>query len=179
MDGDRWDVTAKFEAPVPRTPEGANVVRKMLQGLLAERFGLKVHKEAKEMTVSALVTGKGGLKLKPSTADSQRQMRMGPDRIEGGHVDMPMLARALSTMMGRTVADGTGLTGEYDIQLQFAPEAGGPMMRRETERPEATAESDKPSLTQALQETLGLKLETRKQLLDTVVVDSAVKATDN
>jgi uncharacterized protein (TIGR03435 family) len=74
------------------------------------------------------------------------------------------LARFLSGQVGRTIIDKTGLTGKYDFQLTFSPEMG---------------DTTGPSLFTALQEQLGLKLDSEKGPVEVVVIDSVQKASDN
>jgi len=182
LDSDRWDIVAKPEGAVPQSDAGTATMRAMVRALLADRFHLMIHKESKEMPVYAMVVGKSGPKLKESTPEAKGpSMRMGMGTLEGTKVKISMLARALSGQLGRTVTDATGLTGDYDIKLQFAPEPGGMMMKGPAgEHPEAPpADSDRPTLTAAIQEQLGLKLEARKEQVETIVVDSAEKANEN
>jgi bla regulator protein blaR1 len=184
LETDRWDIVAKPETEVPRTPEGEKTLRKMMQALLAERFQLVVHKESKEMPVYAIVVAKGGPKLKASAADAKGpMMRMGMGTLEATKVPLSMLARALSDQVGRTVIDETRVAGDFDFKLEFAPDANGPMARMAAaegkERPETPPDSDRPTILAAVQEQLGLKLEARKAPVETVVVDKVEKATEN
>jgi uncharacterized protein (TIGR03435 family) len=78
---------------------------------------------------------------------------------------MPDLAASLQSMLGRPVLDGTGLTGSYDIDLQWAA------MDLHADEAASTKPSDGPSLFTALQEQLGLKLVAHKEKFDVVVVD--------
>jgi uncharacterized protein (TIGR03435 family) len=184
LDTDRWDIVAKPETEVPATPEGFETMRKMMQALLAERFQLVVHKESKQMPVYAIVVAKGGPKLKASAADAKGpMMRMGMGTLDATKVPLSMLARTLSNRVGRTVTDETGLTGDFDFKLEFAPDTNGPMGRMAApegkERPETPPDSDRPTIFAALQEQLGLKLEARKAQVETVVIDKVERATEN
>jgi uncharacterized protein (TIGR03435 family) len=80
---------------------------------------------------------------------------------------MAMLANRISKEVGRPVVDFTGLTGQFDLTLDWKPENMQPE--------KAEALSDRPSIFAALQEQLGLKLEPRKLSLDVLVVDAGVK----
>jgi uncharacterized protein (TIGR03435 family) len=114
---------------------------------------------------------------------------MGPNgrlQMVGGHVTIANLAANLSGQLGRPVIDMTGLTGEYDYQMEFTregltsprglpppPPGAGP---GEAGRgPSADAGEPGPSIFTALQDQLGLKLESRKGPMDLIVVDSCEK----
>jgi uncharacterized protein (TIGR03435 family) len=185
LESERFDVVAKL-------PEGAKQedVPKMLQTLLAERFKLTIHREQKNLPVYALVVGKTGSKM--SKADGEpggMRMSMSPKgRQLQGKVTMDGLVSFLARMLDRPVIDQTQLAGTYDINLEWMPDdrEGGPMggMRMigappPADHPPASENSDdaaKPGIFAALQEKLGLKLESRKGDVDIVVVDSAEKS---
>ena len=174
--------------------------RSMLLPLLVERFNLKYHHETRELPTYSLVIAKGGPKLKPSEIQDpppgpkspdggapprpdeagnnpprhmMRLMGRGHFEAEGGNTQM--LARVLSQQLGRTVVDKTGLTGTYDYTLQWAPDDapppgpggvdGGPP------RSESGSEAAGPSLFTAVQEQLGLKLQSEKGPADVIVID--------
>ncbi len=164
-----WMNDAHFDIAA-KVPTGATAddVRAMLQNLLAERFRMKVHFDKKEMQAYALVVAKGGLKMKPASdgdgaAGPSASMRMGAKSM---HMVMPRVTMAaicamLSRQVSEPVIDQTGLAGGYDFDLEFAREGAT----------DATA----PGLFIALQEQLGLKLESKKQAVDIVIVDHAEK----
>lgn len=187
--GPSWIRSERFEIQA-KIPEGAARysldqfmrgdapgLEKMLQSLLADRFRLTVHKETKQVDGYALVPGKGGPKLIPSSADEKRALGIRREVGSGGKVSSKLVARKvemrdfaflLLLTTQRPVIDRTGLTGEFNFDLEFAPfESDG------------TADSDAPSLFTAIQQTLGLRLETTKTPLDAVVIDSAQRPTEN
>ncbi len=184
IDTERYNVTATMPEKTPK-----ETVELMLQNLLAERFQLKLHRETKEAPVYALIVAKGGPKLKKSEVAAAlagggpgRGIRMGPGKLEGNGMDMGFFTDVLSTLVGRPVLDMTELKDAYDCTLEFAPDAtlSMPMMKMSMARPEgapegAAQESSGPSIFTAVQEQLGLKLESRKAPLDLLVVDSAEK----
>jgi uncharacterized protein (TIGR03435 family) len=159
----------------------------MVRGLLAERFNLAVHREQREMPVYSLVVARDDRRLGPSLHASTTDCasataaggaapqlpsgqllcttRMSPASINAGGITMARLAQTLSGIVGRVVTDETKLTGTYDLQLAFAPEQPPP--------PGAPppADPDAPSIFAALQEQLGLKLNTRRGLVDVLVID--------
>jgi uncharacterized protein (TIGR03435 family) len=187
IDSDRWDINAKPEKPVAKGLEGEEDMRAMVRALLIERFHLQVHSEKKETGGFALTVAKGGPKMKTPAAEAKGpQMRMGMGTLEASKVKMPMLARMLSNQLSRPVSDETGLDGEYDFQLEFQPEAGG-MLGRMMPPPGAMPPgheappdlADRPTLTTAVQEQLGLRLEPRKVMVDMLIIDKAVPASEN
>jgi uncharacterized protein (TIGR03435 family) len=183
INADRFDVTAK----APEDSRGSEQMRPMLQALLADRFGLVLHRETKELPVYELVPAKGGLKLTTprdgscATRDPKiprpreampfcDNIRTGKGRLEAYGVVMSRLAAALSDATGRTVVDRTGFTGIFDGHLEFSPEevTSGP-----------APDSSGPSIFTAVQEQLGLKLESAKGQVEILVIDHAEKPSEN
>jgi uncharacterized protein (TIGR03435 family) len=143
----------------------------MLQNMLADRFKLKLHRETKELPVYVLVVGKNGLKLRESTPGTPSQISMSASHIIGHAVPMQALADHLSNaalQLDRPVIDQTKLVGTYDFTLEWTPDTV------------PLGDASAPSLFTAVQEQLGLKLESRKAPVEIIVVDSAEKvATKN
>ena len=202
---DRYDLVAKMEGdsnPSPTFVPGANTPNPMqlaLRSLLEERFKLKAHRETREMDIYALVMAKPGggpgPGLKPTTQDcaaaaaAARQggppptgapfcgIQGNPGRIKFGGLPAASFAAAFSGPSGRMVVDRTGLTGAYDFDLEFTPDAGG---RAGAPAPDsATAVTDRPSLFTALEEQLGLKLQPVRAPIDVIVIDRVTPPTDN
>jgi bla regulator protein BlaR1 len=181
--------------------ERAKQVRLMMQSLLIDRFKLKVSRSSKETTVYALVVGKGGPKLTPSSRTEPASeapnpsgprmirrgiMMTGRGELKGTESNMGLLADILSRQReaeGRVVLDKTGLTGTYDWSLHWSPEAPAPAFKGA----DADVPADRspgpdgsgPTLFTALQEQLGLKLESQKGTVDTIVVDSVERPSEN
>jgi uncharacterized protein (TIGR03435 family) len=163
--------------------------RQMLQAMLADRFKLKVHRETKELPIYSLVIAKGGFKLKEADPNNTYAngikgpdgvahagfMRMGRGELTGQGFEMPGLANLLSMQVRRLVVDNTGLKGKYDIKLQWTPDE----MEGGHGGEAATPTSTGPSIYTALQEQLGLKLDSTKGPVDTVVVDHVEMPSDN
>jgi bla regulator protein BlaR1 len=153
---DRFDINAKATGATPEQ------VRLMLQRLLAERFKLAVHRETRELPLYSLVVAKGGPKLSASKVDTTEingnPADDGTTEVKFQKVPMSMLARTLARMLQHQVSDGTGLTGEYDFTLRWVPDQLG-------------AEEPGPSVFTALQEQLGLKLESHKGPVEVLVID--------
>jgi uncharacterized protein (TIGR03435 family) len=173
LDTARYDVVAKALEIAP--PED---VRRMMQTLLAERFHLATHSEQKLMAAWALTLGKSGSKLQPSepaaVLSAQRctpgDAPPGQRHVECRHVPTSFLADYLQELAPRDftvpVVDQTGLKGVFDFKLDWVPRA----------RPDPNAPTDPgaesgPSIFDAVEVQLGLKLESRKLPLPVIVVD--------
>jgi bla regulator protein blaR1 len=160
-------------------------LREKLQALLADRFQLTVHRETKEQPVYVLVVGKSGSKLQESDAkQSDRRMMMGRGRINGNGVPLEMLTNVLSNQLGRPVIDRTGLKGHFNIKLEWTPDpgqAGGPFGGLPPPGVEAPPPPDPngPSLFTAVQEQLGLRLESQKGPVDVIVIDRMERPSEN
>ena len=180
IDRDKYDLEAKFD--VTEIPDAKNLTYRqradMLQALLAERFGLKVHRETKEFPVYNFVIAKGGPKFKETKPEDIHQSVSGAtclfSRSSRGYIQaqgcMPKdLEDQLRYATGRTVIDKTGLTSRYDFELRWAPDD------TPIDSPEAAA----PSIFTAVQEQLGLKLVPASAPLSILVIDSAGRPTEN
>ena len=140
----------------------------MLQAILADRFKLKMHYESRERPIYALVIAKSGSKLKEWPSDKPPGgISWGKGQIEVRGAPMENFAFCLSDTLGRVVVDKTGLTGKYDIGLKWIPdELQG--------TPDAAA-----SIFTAIQEQLGLKLESTRGTVQTFVVDHVEQPSQN
>jgi uncharacterized protein (TIGR03435 family) len=177
-----FDLEAKADGamPFPTGPEGEAKMRLLLQSLLAERFKLSVHWEAKEDQLYELVIAKGGAKLKETNAnDKPPRMQVAQGHFIGTAEPVSLLARNLSQRLGRTVIDKTGLTGKYDFELTYTPEPGQSGVGVQPLRPDATADPNVPSIFTALEEQLGLKLESASGLVEVLVVDHVERPSEN
>jgi uncharacterized protein (TIGR03435 family) len=138
----------------------------MMQSLLKARFKLAVHRETREKRVLVLVADSKGVKIHPAESDEP----IGQNPFAGsrtGHytgtkVNAEMLAKALSDIMERAVEDGTELKGLFDFTLDWTPDS-------------STAATG-PSLTTALQEQLGLRVESRRRSVEVIVIDHVESA---
>jgi uncharacterized protein (TIGR03435 family) len=195
LDSKRFDIEANSDPPFGGDPrsmkdeernEYSRQICLRLQSMLADRFQLKVTHTTKDAPVYYLVVAKNGPKLNQAqvTPDGQLpRMMMRPNGLDASGADMERLTRALSDLTGRTVIDKTGLQGHYDIKLEFAPDPALALFRGPGPSPDAPtppmADATHPTLLTALQEQLGLKLESHKGPADVVNVDSAQLPSEN
>ena len=171
LDSENFDVQARYP---PDTPDPKFL--QMLQRLLEERFKMTLHREPKEFSVLALVRGKAGkegLGIHPAAAPGGAyKFRALGGHATGSSISMSMLAGRLSRPdfgLDRPVVDLTGLTGTYDLTLDWKPDST-----------QAADSGSDASIFAAIEEQLGLKLEPRKVSLDVLVIDRINKvATGN
>jgi bla regulator protein BlaR1 len=201
IDSDRFDIVAKPERGAA-SDNAADDLRNMtdsqretaqeqmrlrLQALLADRFQLVIHRETKEGAVYALVVGKSGAKLKPADGREEtgfRGLRIGAGQLTGSVASLEMLVTALSNQLGRPGLDWTGLKGNFDFKLEWTPDAaqtavagGGPTLP--SAGSPAAPDPGGPSLFTAIQEQLGLRLESQKGPVETIVIDRVERPSDN
>jgi len=143
---------------------GSGQLRLLLQNLLAQRFRLALHREVQDFPGYALVVAKNGPKLE-ATKGVSATGSVGSDRLRARNISMGSLASMLRRPAGAHVIDKTGVTGNYDIDLSFAPDA-----------PSSPTDSTLPSIFTALQGQLGLKLMPEKVPVEMLVIDHVEKA---
>ncbi len=160
--GPSWMGSERYDIEARTSPNASQEdLRSMLQALLTERFKMATHHEAKESAGYALVVAKGGPKLHATTGDQRSAVLFAPpSRLIGNGSTMGGLALALSFPAGGRVVDETGIAGAFDFTLTYA-------------RDQAAGVDAGPSIFTALQEQLGLRLESRKSTMDVLVVDRA------
>jgi uncharacterized protein (TIGR03435 family) len=206
VSSDRFDIIAKGEGefqPIGTPNPQADPMRLqlMLRGLLAERFKLVLRSEWRDLPVYALVgarqDGKSGPRLQPSTTDCAARMaamragqppapplagfpvacgmRVNPGGIAAGDVTIDQIVGGLSNVLQRIVLNRTNLTGRYNVDLSWTPE----QMPRQSLNPDAPPAIDLsgPSIFTAVQEQLGLKLESTKAPIDVMVIDRVEQPT--
>ena len=168
---ERFDIVAKAAAPAPEEQ-----LRLMARTLLADRFHLALHRVTKEMTAYVLTIGKNGPKFKESTTEGEftvqpdkQRMILTVQRIQSDQfVDM------LSGILNAPVIDQTGLKGKYDIAID-----GAKYLDQLSKRGEGGASPDPMGpvalIMIAIQDELGLKVESRKAPIDLLIIDHAEK----
>ena len=159
VDDTRYDILAKADYAASE-----NEMLKMLQPLLAERFKLALHHEMRPVPAYALVVAKGGIKAKVSELKGRSGMNGGRGSLDGVGAPMPSLAIRLSGILGRPVVDMTGESRTFDFHLRWRPD---------------DEDSDAPSIFTAIQEQMGLKLVAEKDSVETLVVESVERPTEN
>jgi len=166
---DGFDVEAKVApADVPTLGKMSFEQRRtMFQSILADRFKLVVHHETRELPIYDLVLAKGGAKFQPSTYEGTT-VNTGRSRmhIAGSDDTITLLARELAQSQGRVVVNQTGLTGRYDLTLRWTPDDAPPPLLNGA--PDSNAP---PGLFTAIQEQLGLKLESAKGPVEVLIID--------
>jgi len=180
VDSDRWEILAKTPGEVRPTLDEQ---MSMLRQLLSDRFKLRFFRQPKELAIFALTVASGGAKLKP-TAISPDATPKGPPlvafavspavvRLPARYLSMGEFASLLQrSPLDRPVMDRTGLTGRYDFDLEFAPDET--LWNGMLPRPE---NSDKPGLLRAMEEQLGLRLESTRGQVETIVIDHVERPT--
>ncbi len=156
IDRDIYEINAKSS-----TTAAPAQLKQMLQSLLAERFQLAIHRETRQLTIYSLVVAKGGSKLHPPD-DGVTSASWGATSLRGA-MDMTSFAAHLTSSLHRTVVDHTGLAGNWKLDMHWAAE-------------DSTTEA---SLFTAIQEQLGLKLESTKGPVPVLVIDRAEKPSEN
>jgi uncharacterized protein (TIGR03435 family) len=181
--GPGWLTSQRYDisAGAASGDAGMNETRQRLQALLAQRFRLKVHRETRDLPVYVLVVGKSGSKLVEAGA-SNTPAGIGREcgRMTGTSASMANLTLYLSRQLERPVLDHTGLSRRYDFRFDWTPDSGSCAGQADGGGPGAAlSSSDGPSIFTALQEKLGLKLESTKGPVEVLVIDHAERADDH
>ncbi|HUK30873.1 MAG TPA: M56 and DUF3738 domain-containing protein [Candidatus Acidoferrum sp.] len=196
VNSERYDIEAKIDRSVVDSLNKLNPrertieMQQMLQKLLANRFGLAVHRETRDLSVYSLVVAKNGPKLQEAKPEDSARSGMGlrgrGGPLVGRAVPMPVLAEQLSALVNRIVLDKTGLTGKYNFTMQWTPDEGqGPNYIKDAGstangQPGPGAQDPSgPSIFTALQDQLGLKLESGKGPIEVIVIDHVERPSGN
>jgi uncharacterized protein (TIGR03435 family) len=158
LDSQAYDIEAKVEGEHQLTYEQ---IKPLLQHLIEQRLKVATHRVTKMFPGYALIVAKGGEKLQSAKADTRPHANIFSNRLQAQHMDLDHFVEILSHPVGYPVVDKTGITRNFDIDLGFAP-ANDPS-------------SPLPSLFTALQEQLGLKLESQRVPVEMLVIDHADK----
>jgi uncharacterized protein (TIGR03435 family) len=162
IDTTRFDIAAKADHPA----DGPELMD-MLQPLLADRFQLKFHHETKTLAGYAITVAKGGMVAKPGDAN-HCGTNTNPGYINAKSCTMAELTTRLASILQRPVADGTNDSRRYDFVLRWTPD-----------NMQSGGASDGISLFAALQEQVGVKLESQKVPVDVLVIDRAELPSEN
>ena len=158
---DRFDIEAK-----PGARASFDDQLTMLRALLIERFQLRYHTETRQLTTLALARAKSGPKFEPSKDDgtgNKERIVIRAGEISGVNIPFGHFVSVLAAQLKQSVANETGLSGKFDLVLKYTPDNA----------------SDGLSVYAALEEQLGLKLESRKGPAEVMVIDSAEKPHEN
>jgi uncharacterized protein (TIGR03435 family) len=175
LESQRFDISAKISDAQWDEIKGLDsfhrnqAINLMLQPLLKERFGLAITHQPKELMVYALTVARGGAKLRvagaPEPPDTGGRVSM--MAMEQKDAPVTALANFLSGYFRRTVLDRTGLTGKYDINFHVGiPDDNSPDERD-------------LAVFRALEDQLGLKLVSRKEVVDTIVIEHLEQPSEN
>ncbi len=192
-ESDTWDIVAT-------TDDGSNSkTAERIQALMEDRFKLGFHRETREMPVYALVVAKGGPKFSEDEGECPAQppgpppppapgkaparpcgrLYKGRNYVYGDKMHLSQIILALSSTLGRTVIDKTGLTGKYDIDLKWTPDQGPALVAPPGAPPPQPPDPSGPSIFTAIQEQLGLRLESQKGPVEVLIIDHVEKPSEN
>jgi uncharacterized protein (TIGR03435 family) len=200
--GPAWLDTDRFDIVATATGDGitSDVVRQMLRTALADRFGLVLHNETKQMPIYSLVVARSDGTLGPHLRKSSMECAGRRSQMVGGQVQCGVLVseaatsaslrgggaaladfvRLLSDFLERPLIDNTGLTGAFDAELQFtAARPSLPGAAPPGGLTTAPRTDDIPSIFTAVQEQLGLKLNAGTGTADVLVIDRVTPPTEN
>ncbi len=162
----RYDITGKVRTDLALTDRAELAAKgpQYLQSLLADRFKLRVHHETRQLQRYRLVRARPDGPLGPrlhtttcATPDDACALQYGPNRYKFEGVTIARFAADLSGNLSQVIADDTGLTGRFDLELEWSSDQA--------------ANDDKPSVFTAIQEQLGLRLVAERGPVDVVVID--------
>jgi uncharacterized protein (TIGR03435 family) len=164
---ERFDIVAKAGTPAPD-----NQLRTMLQALLADRFKLAIHRQTKEMSAYVVVIGKNGHKMQESKTEGPSSLRPNGGRLGAvaERADLDELATMLSQPLQAPVINMTGLKGRYDFKVDLTSYITDEMVKSKGPPPDIIGIA-----MAAMQEQLGLKMESRKMPVEMIVIDRAEK----
>jgi uncharacterized protein (TIGR03435 family) len=162
FNSDPWDIDAK--APAGVSP---NQISDCLQSLLASRYQLALHTETRTLPSYALVPAKNGVKPQ-SVEAADSGLGWGTGSIRGAASSIADLAETLASVLQHPVLDQSGLSGLFKVNLKFAPIP-----------PDPNYTGDAPSIFDALQQQMGLKLSTTRGPVKVLIIDRAEKPSPN
>ncbi|MEQ1759276.1 MAG: TIGR03435 family protein [Vicinamibacterales bacterium] len=179
VDTDTFDVAARFQSGSPAVTQEQRFGA--LRGLVAERFGVLVHEETRESAVYSLVVNRAGQlgpRLKKMTLDCDAFLngRPGGPGVQvcgffarvgqmSGPTTMSSLATSLTRVVDRPVLDKTNLMGAFELTLEWVPDEA------------RVATGDGVSIFTALQEQIGLRLQSERGPIRVLVIDRAERPT--
>jgi uncharacterized protein (TIGR03435 family) len=181
LESTMFDIDAKsdpsMDAQLHKLPsdQARHQKQLMVQAVLADRFQLAAHQETRQLPIYELVVAKGGPKFRSSkingtTVDTGRSRL----HIAGSDDTVAILARELAQVLGRIIVNNTGISGRYDLTLKWTPDdAQTPAFNG---APDSNAP---PGIFTAIQEQLGLKLESTKGPVPVLIIDRVAPPSAN
>lgn len=169
LGSDRFEISAKADQPTDDDP----ALMVLLQGLLAERFKLALHRETRTIPAFVLEVAKNGPKLEkaePGESGTNTTTSNSGVTIAAHNTDVESFARILARNTELPVVNRTGLEGIFNFKLQWTPERA---------RQAAVGATEGPSLFTAIQEQLGLRLRSQKAPVEIIVIDHAERPSEN
>jgi uncharacterized protein (TIGR03435 family) len=200
MTQQRFDIAAKVPAGASKEKVG-----EMWQRLLIDRFKLAAHRESRVVAKFDLQVGKDGPKFKEASenpapndaASAETPHARGPNKLDkdgfpelarpgmigmDGRIrlyetkmTMEQLATVCTGQLGKPVSDATGLAGQYEIRLYWVSDTGAAQSAGRNGAAPSASDLDGPTLIQALQNQLGLRLESKRGPVEFLVVDHMEK----
>ena len=168
---ERWNVKGVPDEPgTPSWPQ----YQEMIQKLLAERFGLKFHRDKRDLSIFAITVTKGGPKLAVSKSDpnSVRDQTANGNGVEVTYRftnnSIADFADGMRSFLDRPVVDETGIKGKFDFVLQWTKDGA---VNSDPNAP--------PGLFTAVQEQLGLKIEPTKGPAEVLVIETVERPSAN
>jgi uncharacterized protein (TIGR03435 family) len=177
--GPSWFTTEKWDIEARSDNQGAHSIeetRRMVQNMLEERFGLRIHRETEQRPAYGLTVAKGGPKFKAAEQRSTN-VRITSNSISLERGDLARMTQVHSAALGRPVIDRTGLEGLYNLSLQWddAPiRQGVPGLDVH-----AQPGNDHGPIFTAIQDQLGLRLESQRAPVEVIVVDRIERPSQN
>jgi len=172
LSNEGYDIDAKADHPADRQQ-----MMRMLQTLLEDQFKLTIRRETKELRAQVLIVAKSGAKLNENQDSAELAMRkITGNKMSYHNMPMALFANLLASAVDDLIVDQTGLKKTYDFALDYYRGPGGIGVK---EGREPAPDPDGPSLETALQEQLGLKLESRKAPVEMLIVDHIERPSGN
>jgi uncharacterized protein (TIGR03435 family) len=192
-----WAESTRFDVVATGRAGSLDATREMMRAMLADRFRLRAHVETREMPVYVLTTRRADGRLGPQIRESRVpciarertaprpappqslpssseampcELRMALGHFSGGSVPIDDLARGMSVVLSRNVLDRTGLSGRFDLVLNYTPDSV---------LLQAPGDADSPPIVTALKEQLGLELNGAREPTEVLVIDSIDTPTPN
>ncbi len=178
IESEKFDIVGRPQAAgVPSLPQ----FRALLRNLIEERFQLKTHREKRNLPAYALVVGSNGPKMSRNETNPN-----GPPGAGGKGLGVMVFSNATmgdfaTVMQGnivdRPVVDRTGLQGRFDFTLSWTPDESQ-YRQAGIQVPPAPADAKLPGLFTAIEEQIGLRLESVTAPVEVIVIDGAEKPTN-